>query len=368
MKQKGKSTDQALLRTVADKKSQTFSHKRLLKDLKEIEDEKIPTCGVTARPLDNNLFIWHANIKGPEKTLYEGGVFHLKIEFPLSYPNHPPVIKIYTLIPHPNVFKSEESNFICLDMIRQEGKREEGQGWSSAYSAQSILIQLQSFLFEENLSKNKQEVELETKKAVKEANEFKCKDCKHGGKLSCWPPFSSKDVVSSEYSILLNENDLIRRELICYHTKLSYLENQLGLGLRVSKVPKTGNIREAETFYDYISIKAFLKESINKTSYNERITHWIPVYFGEGDNEGKFLKFMTKSFSMIMTGSTRNFKKEFVLEVLPKLIITIAYYIMDEKKYPSIRNIRLLTHIHSIFLFCIKQFPELGDSIKQSLT
>jgi hypothetical protein len=110
-----------------------------------------------------------------------------------------------------------------------------------------------------------------------------------------------------------------------------------------------------------------LKEGVNRTSCNERVTHWIPVYFGEGDNESKFLKFMTKSFSMIMTGSTRNFKKEFVLEVLPKLMITIIYYIMDEKKFPSIRNIRLLTHVHSIFLFCIKQFPELGESIKQSL-
>ena len=60
--------------------------------------------------------------------------------------------------------------------------------------------------------------------------------------------------------------------------------NQLGLGLRVTKIPRTGNIREAETFYDYISIKAFIKESVNRTSTNERITNWIPVYFGKGDN------------------------------------------------------------------------------------
>jgi len=78
-------------------------------------------------------------------------------------------------------------------MIRQNQKREEGQGWSSAYSVQSVLTQLQSFLFEENLSQNKETVELETKKAVKEANSFKCRDCKHGGKLSCWPAFSVKE-------------------------------------------------------------------------------------------------------------------------------------------------------------------------------
>lgn len=71
---------------------------------------------------------------------------------------------------------------------------------------------------------------------------------------------------------------------------------------------------------------------------------------------------------MIMTNSTRNFKKEFILEVLPKILITIVYYIMDEKKHASVRNIRLLAHIHSIFLYSLKKFPELNDSIKNTLT
>jgi len=51
MKKRGRSTDQALLRTAINKKYQTYSHKRLIKDLEEIENEKIPTVGVTARPL-----------------------------------------------------------------------------------------------------------------------------------------------------------------------------------------------------------------------------------------------------------------------------------------------------------------------------
>jgi ubiquitin-protein ligase len=80
-------------------------------------------------------------------------------------------------------------------MIKQNGKREEGEGWTSAYSILSVLTQLQSFLFEENLTQNKETVELNTKKAVKEANLFKCKECKHGGKLSCWPAFSAKETM-----------------------------------------------------------------------------------------------------------------------------------------------------------------------------
>ena len=45
----------------------------------EIEEEKIPTVGVVARPSESDLFLWHANIRGPKDTPYEDGVFHLQL-------------------------------------------------------------------------------------------------------------------------------------------------------------------------------------------------------------------------------------------------------------------------------------------------
>jgi ubiquitin-protein ligase len=73
--------------------------------------------------------------------------------------------------------------------------RVEGQGWTSAYSIQSILVQLQSFLFEEDLDKDEGQQIADIKKAVKQANEFKCseRNCKHGGRLACWPTFSTAE-------------------------------------------------------------------------------------------------------------------------------------------------------------------------------
>lgn len=125
-----------------DIKSQNYSIKRILHDWKEIQEETVKTVGVSAEPLENDLYIWHANIKGPKDTKYEGGVFHFQIDLPHSYPHKPPKITLYTPIDHPNVF----GNHICLDML-QEDQKELYQGWSSAYTIQSILIQLQSFLF-----------------------------------------------------------------------------------------------------------------------------------------------------------------------------------------------------------------------------
>jgi hypothetical protein len=102
---------------------------------------------------------------------------------------------------------------------------------------------------------------------------------------------------------------------------------------------------------------------MNKTSTNEKITHWLPVYLGEGDQEGRFFHFLKKSISMIMTNSTKNFKAPQVVEVFSKLFTTLAFHIMDEKKHPSIRIIRILTHVHSMFLYCLKKFPELQELI-----
>ena len=104
------------------------------------------------------------------------------------------------------------------------------------------------------------------------------------------------------------------------------------------------------------------------TSSNERMTHWLPIYFGKGDNQERFFHFLKKSISMIMTNSTRNFKKEFILEVMPKLIVTIIFHLMDEQKHASIRIIRLFIQIHSIFLFCLREFPELVGEIEKHIT
>jgi hypothetical protein len=119
--------------------------------------------------------------------------------------------------------------------------------------------------------------------------------------------------------------------------------------------------------FDYISIKAFLKESINWSANNERFTHWLPIYFGKTDNADRYYKFATKALSMIITNHTDNFKPEQILEVFPKIIITLIYYIMDEKKHASIRILRILGHIHSCFLFLLQKHPELEAGIVRSI-
>jgi len=163
---KGKPKDKAMLRMNTVKVEQTNSARRLQKDLKELEDSPIPLFGVSARPLSSSLYIWHGNLRGPEGTPFEGGVFHMELVFPLDYPVSPPTIKLFTQIPHPNVLYG---NSVCLDIL-DKNQRQIYQGWTSAYTVETVLIQLQSFLFEELPADKLKLVEVQNKEHVRVAN------------------------------------------------------------------------------------------------------------------------------------------------------------------------------------------------------
>ena len=135
-----------------------------------MEDQKIPLVGVSARPLSNSLYTWHGNLRGPDGTPFEGGVFHFELTFPPNYPVSPPTIRTFTPIPHPNVLGGTS---ICLDILDGNNKQIY-QGWTSAYTVETILIQLQSFLFEELPTDILKNSKVEVREAIKLANNFKC--------------------------------------------------------------------------------------------------------------------------------------------------------------------------------------------------
>lgn len=62
-----------------------------------MEEQVDPQLGISAQPLPNNLLKWHANIRGPEGSPYDGNILHLELTFPNDYPNNPPTIYQLTM-------------------------------------------------------------------------------------------------------------------------------------------------------------------------------------------------------------------------------------------------------------------------------
>lgn len=113
-------------------------HRRIYKEYEELQKAGETELGV--KMIDDNIYKWHAFIKGPAGTPYEGAIFKFDIGFPNDYPLKPPQLKFTTPVWHPNF--DEESGAICLDILKSE--------WSPALSVHKVLISVISLLNDPN--------------------------------------------------------------------------------------------------------------------------------------------------------------------------------------------------------------------------
>lgn len=81
--------------------------------------------------------------------------------------------------------------------------------------------------------------------------------------------------------MLEDPNVLLEKEFACYHTKAPLAETSLGIGVSLSRLPRTGEIRNVNPTLDLLSIKAFTKHKVRTSMAAERFTQWLPLFFGE---------------------------------------------------------------------------------------
>jgi ubiquitin-conjugating enzyme E2 D/E len=110
---------------------------RINKELRILQDEA--NENISAGPHNDNLFEWDAMIIGPTKTPYEGGIFRLKIYFPVDYPFKSPKVIFTTKIYHPNI---NSGGIICLDILKTQ--------WSPALTISKVLLSICSLLNDAN--------------------------------------------------------------------------------------------------------------------------------------------------------------------------------------------------------------------------
>lgn len=364
--------------------------KRLQKDLKELKDSTLPLVGVSACPLDDNMFVWHGNIKAPKGTVYEGGVFHIEMTFPQDYPVSPPGLTIFACqLDHPNVFGTK----LCLDMLEPNKGGKWYEGWNSAYTVESILIQLQSFLFYEQ--KKKKETRLEAqdiKESVDLANSYKCNKCKHRGSIEVYPPFNQLENDIQSFCFVRDPQQMLEEEFLCFHTRTTLAEATLGIGVSLSRLPRTGEIRSVTPSLDLLCLRAFTKQDVRKSIDGVKFTHWLPLYFGESEpyerktqvfnNETKqydkivdkinprerMIHLLKKSICFLTKKDTRKeLTAEMVVEVMPKLLTTHLVDMVSDNTHASVVAIRRLVNFIRLFRLLIELKPEAEDIIAKRL-
>jgi ubiquitin-conjugating enzyme E2 D len=114
-----------------------MSVRRITKELQELKNDPPHNC--SAGPESEDMYRWEGVIFGPSDTPYAGGIFRLRILFPLDYPFKSPTINFITKIYHPNI---NSAGVICLDILKTK--------WSPALTISKVLLSICSMLSDPN--------------------------------------------------------------------------------------------------------------------------------------------------------------------------------------------------------------------------
>jgi ubiquitin-conjugating enzyme E2 D/E len=114
-----------------------MSLRRITRELAELQND--PPLNCSAGPEGDDLYRWEGVIFGPSDSPFQGGVFRLKIQFPVDYPFKCPTITFTTKIYHPNI---NAAGIICLDILKNQ--------WSPALTISKVLLSICSLLTDPN--------------------------------------------------------------------------------------------------------------------------------------------------------------------------------------------------------------------------
>lgn len=114
------------------------------------EEEKEKDADAAPSPVTDGLDLlhWEAGIPGKPGTPWEGGEFHLLLNFTEDYPTKPPKCVFTPVLFHPNVYPS---GTVCLSILNEE------KDWRPNITIKQILLAIQELLDHPNIKDPAQE-------------------------------------------------------------------------------------------------------------------------------------------------------------------------------------------------------------------
>ena len=117
--------------------------KRLIGDIRDLRKSPLHDEGIYYKHDESNMLLGYAYICGPNDSMYFGGNYFYKFEFPYDFPHRPPKVSFMNIDGktrfHPNMYRSGK---MCLSILNTW----KGDQWTGCQSIRSILLTILSIL------------------------------------------------------------------------------------------------------------------------------------------------------------------------------------------------------------------------------
>ncbi|KAJ3122482.1 hypothetical protein HK100_011978 [Physocladia obscura] len=160
----------------------------------------------------------------------------------------------------------------------------------------------------------------------------------------------------------LQMNGIIQ-DLRCFHRKISFEEDVLGIPIEFTVNPIKKTIDYIHSTMDLLSYSAFREDSVRKTVWSEKFSEWMPLYLSY-EHFQRGLPLLKKSLRRLCPHIISNgFDPIMVLEVLPKLMNTQIVLLCDNGLHNSHSFLENFFQIHRLFIEMVTEFPQLKRTI-----
>ena len=348
--------------------SNSLTIKRIANDIKEIHRKPIEGIGIIS--LDNDIKRYIVNIMlltGP----YKHYCLQLLLTFPDDYPINPPKVLIYpgqlfNNLYHRHVFIDESKDEkgicykkLCIDLLANDfmSTKSQNTGWNPSYTISTLLMQLQIFLSEPDLSENSMPKPYQIKELMESMNNYKRtfiikEENKEVIKIHTWKDpypkmFFKKNIEGNNFDSKISDekNKMIEENLTCFISKSNIFdEPNIILGYPIVKennytlypIPE---ILSYEGYLTQLSKEEFdvfdygYRHTL-KSANNQYFQAWLPIYINNHYFELN-KQTILNSFSVIKFGLSGeenfDFKPEYIYDVMLKMLNKMIDDIIKKK-------------------------------------
>ena len=162
----------------------------------------------------------------------------------------------------------------------------------------------------------------------------------------------------------LSRGILAKSELFCYHTKLNFQEDTLGVGVTYKYYPESRNIKSISSPLDLLSHTAFHVDKVRKSVWKVRFHDWLPLYIGYRHGI-KAIPLCKDSIARILTGSPVGFEPKMAITVFTKLMNTMIVDLMKCDSWASEKALEGYFAFHHWLLVFLELYPQLLDWVRE---
>eukprot|EP00656_Telonema_subtile_P014470 TRINITY_DN1741_c0_g1_i6.p1 TRINITY_DN1741_c0_g1~~TRINITY_DN1741_c0_g1_i6.p1 ORF type:complete len:653 (+),score=121.61 TRINITY_DN1741_c0_g1_i6:153-2111(+) len=354
------------------------------------------SAGVDACVVGGDLMLWHGNIRWRHNK-----VLHIELKFPELYPAAPPTVRLIT--PTIRHFCVDAAGLVSASFLLDE--------WTSAMDVSTLLLTLQSFLADEALLRDPSTLHLELPETALAAHslcplegcqasnlpepepvpefdwhvvlddygdaavEYCCAGFKwlpfdiglrccaslsvHHLKLFT-SAFKAASVLSSAVQHM-REHRRVQESLLCFHTKATFIEESLGVGVRVggsSKYLRARKVDMLASSMDLVSFSAVEYMGVRQDSQGHGFDHWLPLHLSPASFQPAALE---QACARIL--EVRSVLPKDVLKVLTTAMSTAVLDMATHPDTASLKAVSGLFAFRRVLLAYVRCKPELSGEI-----